>query len=145
MSIFHVNQLDNCSDKLVQKIPHLKMLILFGLRARSDHHSHRDWDFAILFDEDKNITMTGFNRLEIYSILADIFNIPDDQIDVVNLEHCSPLIAHYVSLDRQLLYEKETGLFETFKNKHRLNQKQLSTIQKSLREKLEHFLQSKGL
>lgn len=145
MSIFNVNQLDNFSDKLVQKIPHLKMLILFGSRARGDHHSHSDWDFAVLYDETKNQTMTGFNRLEIYSILADIFNIPDDKIDLVNLAHFSPLIAHYVSRDGQLLYEQETGLFEKFKNKHLLNQQQLSTIQTSLREKLEHFLQRKGL
>ncbi len=99
MSIINVNQLDNFSDKLVQKIPHLKMLILFGSRARGDHHSHSDWDFAVLYDETKNPTMTGFNRLEIYSILADIFNIPDDKIDLVNLAHFSPLIAHYVSRD----------------------------------------------
>ncbi|MDJ0579482.1 nucleotidyltransferase domain-containing protein [Crocosphaera sp.] len=145
MSIFNVNQLHNFSDKLVQKIPHLKILILFGSRARGDHDSHSDWDFAILYDETKNQTMTGFNLLEIYSILADIFNIPDDKIDLVNLEYCSPLIAHYVSRDGQLLYEQETGLFENFKNKHLLNQQQLSTIQTSLREKLENFLQRKGL
>ena len=124
----------------------LKMLILFGSRARGDHHSHSDWDFAILYDEQpKNLTMTGFKPLEIYGILADIFNIPDDKIDIVNLNNCSPLIAHYVSHDGQILYEKETGLFETFKTKTLLNKKQLSIIKTSLRDKLEHFLQGKGL
>jgi predicted nucleotidyltransferase len=35
----------------VEKIPNLKLLILFGSRARGEHRPDSDWDLAISYDE----------------------------------------------------------------------------------------------
>ncbi|ACK68400.1 DNA polymerase beta domain protein region (plasmid) [Rippkaea orientalis PCC 8801] len=146
MSNLDINQLQNLPNRLVQKIPYLKMLILFGSRARGDTHPNSDWDFAALYDDKlRNHNLKGFKWFEIYGVLADYFEISDEKIDLVDLNRCSPLIAHYVARDGQLLYEQEPGLFEEFKQKALMNDEQLDYIQKSLRQKLENFLEVRGV
>ncbi|WP_107667531.1 nucleotidyltransferase domain-containing protein [Cyanothece sp. BG0011] len=137
-------QLQQIQNQLKQTVPYVKMLILFGSRARKDSHSYSDWDFAALYDE--TIKQQGkLDYLEIYNILADIFNIPSDKIDLVSLDICSPLIAHYIARDGQLLYEQKSGLFEDFKQQALMNSEQLENIRKSLRQNLEHFLEARGV
>ena len=139
-----LSQLQQIQNQLKQAIPYIKMLILFGSRARKDYHIHSDWDFAALYDEP--IQKQGyFDYFEIYNILADIFDIPSDKIDLVSLDICSPLITHYVARDGQLLYEQNSGLFEDFKHQALMNNEQLNCIQKSLRQNLEHFLEARGV
>lgn len=146
MSKFKLTKLDELTSCISEKIPYLKMLILFGSRARGDTHPNSDWDFAALYDDElRNQNLKGFKWFEIYGILADMFEIPDEKIDVVDLNRCSPLIAHYVARDGQLLYKQEPGLFEEFKQKALMNDEQLDYIQKSLRQKLENFLEVRGV
>lgn len=142
----NLDTLNNISHQVSTKIPYLKMLILFGSRARGDTHSNSDWDFAVFYDQslrEKNVK--GFGWFEIYEILADIFHIPDDRIDVVDLDHCSPLIAHYIAQDGQLLYEREQELFNEFQQKSLMSEMQLKEIQTNLRQKLEKSLQARGV
>ena len=139
-------QLEKRQNRLKQTVPYIKMLILFGSRARRDTHPHSDWDFAALYDDSlRQQTVTGFNYFEIYDILADIFRVPSDKIDLVSLNHCSPLTAHYIARDGQLLYEQKPGLFEDFKRQALMKDEQLEDIQTSLREKLEKFLEARGV
>ncbi len=137
-------QLQQIQNQLKQTLPYVKMLILFGSRARKDSHNYSDWDFAALYDEAFK-QQTEFNYFEIYDILADILKIPSDQIDLVSLNICSPLVAHYIARDGQLLYEQNSGLFENFKHQALMNNEQLNCIQKSLRQNLEHFLEARGV
>lgn len=137
-------QLPQIQNQLKETLPSVKMLILFGSRARKDSHSHSDWDFAALYDEAKR-QQTSFSYFDIYDILADIFGISSDKIDLVSLNSCSPLIAHYIARDGQLLYEQNSGLFEDFKHQAFMNNEQLENIRKSLRQNLEHFLEARGL
>lgn len=140
------NHLTDKTAEIVQKIPYLKMLILFGSRVRGDTHCNSDWDFAVLYDQSlREQTVEGFGWFEIYGILADIFQIPDDKIDVVDLDRCSPLIAHYIAQDGKLLYEQEQGLFNEFQEKSRMSEHQLKEISISLRQKLEKSLQARGV
>lgn len=46
------SDLKKLSSQLPEKIPYLKMLVLFGSRARGDTHAKSDWDFAALYDEE---------------------------------------------------------------------------------------------
>lgn len=46
-----INHLTDRTGEIVQKIPYLKMLILFGSRVRGDNHCKSDWDFAILYEQ----------------------------------------------------------------------------------------------
>jgi predicted nucleotidyltransferase len=38
--------------QILEQIPYLKLLVLFGSRARGDHDPKSDWDFAFLCDEE---------------------------------------------------------------------------------------------
>lgn len=52
MKILTLEEIKVLSPKLPEKIPYLKMLVLFGSRARGDIHANSDWDFAALYDEE---------------------------------------------------------------------------------------------
>lgn len=110
MSNLSLNHLKNLSGELKEKIPDLKMLILFGSRARGNTHSKSDWDFAILSGE-------SLNYLEIYGILADIFKISDDKIDLVNFKNSSPLLDYHIAKDGKVIYEHQPEEFIKFQMK----------------------------
>jgi uncharacterized protein len=38
--------------KILEQVPYLKLLVLFGSRSRGNHFLSSDWDFALLFNED---------------------------------------------------------------------------------------------
>jgi predicted nucleotidyltransferase len=125
------------SAQLPEIIPTLKMLILFGSRARGNSHSNSDWDFAFLCDSDPENVLF---HAEIYGILADLFRINDDKIDAINLAKCPPLIAHAIAQDGKVLYERDLGLFSAFQQRALMTEEQLKEINKSLSAKLERFL-----
>jgi hypothetical protein len=83
--------------------------------------------------------------LKIYTLLEQALEIPDDKIDVVDLKECSPILAHYVARDGQLLYERETGLFEGFKEKFLMNPEESKALYRQLRNNLEISLREKGV
>lgn len=128
----------------VEKIPNLKLLILFGSRARGEHKPDSDWDFAVLYEE-RSDRKDISSLLKIYTLLEQALEIPDDKIDVVDLKECSPILAHYVARDGQLLYERETGLFEVFKEKFLMNPEESKALYRQLRNNLEISLREKGV
>ena len=132
------------STQLAEIIPSLKILILFGSRARGDIHTNSDWDFAFLCDSKQQSKSVLFDS-EIYAILADLFRINDDQIDAINLASCPPLLAHAIAQDGKLLYERDSDLFKVFKQQSLMSEEQLKAIQKDLRAKLERFLRQRGV
>ena len=109
-----LDHLKALSPQYHEKIPYLKMLVLFGSRARGDNHPKSDWDFAVLYDETQR---PHRNYLEIYQVIANLFAIPNDKIDIVDLDRCSHLIAFYIAKEGILLYEREQGKFTHFKMK----------------------------
>jgi predicted nucleotidyltransferase len=131
------------ASQIPTKIPSLEMLIIFGSRARGNTHVNSDWDFAILYNQQQQME-NRYLSLEVYDILSDVLRISDD-IDVINLSSCSLLIAHAVARDGKVLYEKKSGLFESFQSKSLLSENQLEVIQKDLRKGLEVFLTKRGV
>jgi predicted nucleotidyltransferase len=86
--------------QLPDRIPYLKMLILFGSRARGDTHAKSDWDFAALYDgelREESCKDRGFAWFEVPVILGEAFNLNSDEIDVVELHRCS---QWFVNLQR---------------------------------------------
>ncbi|MFO0147819.1 MAG: nucleotidyltransferase family protein, partial [Microcystis sp.] len=75
----------------VEKIPNLKLLILFGSRACGEHKPDSDWDLAISYDETNR--QTGIKEisndyLTSLSILSELFEINRDLIDLIELDRC---------------------------------------------------------
>jgi len=102
--------------KILEQVPYFKLLVLFGSRARGDHEETSDWDIAVLYDEDqrKEYEKGGFDWLRGWSIIQQELDLPDDDIDVVDLGKCSNILAHAIACDGKLLYEREPGEFEQF-------------------------------
>lgn len=140
--------LKQVASQLQEKIPYLKMLVLFGSRATGKTHAKSDWDFATLYDEENRKACIGdraFASFEVPQKLGDVFEINSDEIDVVELNKCSSLIAHFVARDGKLLYESEAGEFDKFKDKALMSESELKQIERELTNKIEIFLKEWSL
>lgn len=84
--------------------PELRLLVLFGSRARGDNHMGSDWDFGYLADPGLDI-----EGLEAH--LAKLVN--SDELDVVALERASGVLRHQAADQGVALFEREP---ETFTN-----------------------------
>lgn len=136
------------AQQIPKKIPYIKTLALFGSQARGDIHADSDWDFAVFYDRKIRENIVSNDILanwETPRLLAEIFNINPDKIDLVDLNCCNPLIAHFVARDGQLLYESNTGDFLKFQQSFLMNNYQLSQIKQGLRESIDNFLLEWGL
>ena len=90
---------------LSRRAPGLRLLILFGSRARGDAHAGSDWDFGFLagpgFDPDELLT-----RLTIL--------LGTDRIDLVDLSRAGGLLRFRAASDGKILFESTAGVFERF-------------------------------
>ncbi len=135
-------------NQLTNQLPYLKMLILFGSRARGDTHKQSDWDFAVLYDKEmrkESLKETSFGWWEVPGILGKIFLLNSNEIDLVDLNSCSNLIAHFIARDGKVIYEKEDGNFEKFKEEYLQTQTQIQVNRQALRNKIERNLQKWGV
>ncbi|AFZ00740.1 type VII toxin-antitoxin system MntA family adenylyltransferase antitoxin [Calothrix sp. PCC 6303] len=113
-----IEKLKQLAQQIPEKIPYLKMLVLFGSRATGETHVNSDWDFAVLIDKAQQEIYTKDNAWGAFGLsmfIGEILNINPDKIDIVELNHCSWLIAHFVARDGILIFEKESSGFEYFR------------------------------
>lgn len=109
-------EIDFLDDKLnlelveLSKSFDLKLLILFGSRAKKTHSKTSDWDFAYLprsnftFEDEKNL----------FEKLMKILNY--EKIDLINLKFPKNyLIVKNIFFQGILIYEAEKGLFKEMK------------------------------
>lgn len=144
----NIKELKNLAQKLPEKLPYVKMLILFGSRARGDIHEKSDWDFALLYDQEMRKECLkdrpyGWFADSIY--LNELFELNTEYIDTVNLNTCSDFIAHYIARDGILLYEENQGEFINFKQNKLKSQAEMNAITKESRAKVENFLVRRGV
>jgi predicted nucleotidyltransferase len=128
--------------EVAKAIPNLNLLILFGSRARGNHHTDSDWDFAIIYDPKypQISYQDAWGWLKIKQSLETVFNIPEDKIDVVDLGQCSPWLAHSIAQDGQVIFEKTSGEFEQFRQKTIKSNTELKIYQQTVREKVRSAL-----
>ncbi|WP_342597637.1 nucleotidyltransferase domain-containing protein [Cyanobacterium aponinum UTEX 3222] len=122
----YIEHLQLLSRQIRKKIPYIKMLVLFGSRARGEIHDKSDWNFAVFYDEKKRKKYSknkSFSYFEVSSILENLFQI-NAPIDVVDLNNCSSRIADRVATEGILIYEIEEELFNNFKEKSLLSDEQ---------------------
>jgi hypothetical protein len=65
----------------------------------------------------------------------------DDQIDVVDMGHCSDVLAHDIAQDGQILYERNSGEFTAFKQAKLMTPEAIKQLQRELRSEIEQKLQ----
>ncbi|MBH8553485.1 nucleotidyltransferase domain-containing protein [Nostocaceae cyanobacterium CENA357] len=143
-----ITELREFAQQISEKIPYLKMLILFGSRATGNTNAKSDWDFAVLYDQEKReayVQDNAFLLFELPMVLGELFKINSDQIDVVELNQCSELVSHFVARDGRLLYEDNLGEFEKFKQRSLLSNSELKKIEHIKRQHIEQFLQRWGV
>ncbi|AFY85311.1 type VII toxin-antitoxin system MntA family adenylyltransferase antitoxin [Oscillatoria acuminata] len=131
MNELPLTELSTVAPQLHGKIPELKLLILFGSRARGDFQAQSDWDFAVLSDEklNENSLKNNFHlTLETSNFLSELLGISSDKLDIVQLNRAGALISHFVARDGKLVYERETGEFERFCHRALLEKSDLQKI-----------------
>ncbi|MBD2391368.1 nucleotidyltransferase domain-containing protein [Aphanizomenon flos-aquae NRERC-008] len=143
-SIPTIAELQELSSQIPERIPYLKMLVLFGSRATGNTKADSDWDFAVLCDEEKYNLYIEDHPLALFAIpgiLGEIFKINSDKIDIVKLNYSSKLIAHFVARDGKVLYEESADEFEKFKQRVLLSNTEITMIRKNQLATIENFLQ----
>lgn len=90
--------------KFFQKEP-VTAVYLFGSRLKREQGPLSDLDFAILFSMNTNSTARFNKKIKYFSILAQIFSLPEDRIDIVDLNKADFPIA-FSSIGGKLIYEK---------------------------------------
>ncbi|NDJ19039.1 type VII toxin-antitoxin system MntA family adenylyltransferase antitoxin [Myxacorys almedinensis] len=129
--------------QILEQVPYLKLLVLFGSRARGDHDANSDWDFAFLCDEErrKEYEKGGFDFLRIWGVLQQVYKLGDDQIDAIDMKECSDVLAHNIAKDGQILYELEPGEFERFQQQKLMSKEQLKIFRQQQREMIQSTLE----
>ncbi|MGF1677350.1 MAG: nucleotidyltransferase domain-containing protein [Rivularia sp. (in: cyanobacteria)] len=138
-----VEELKQLAQQIPEKIPYLKMLVLFGSRATGEIHANSDWDFAILCnpeERESNIREKPWGYFEVSIILGEILGINSDEIDIVELNKSSQLISHYVARDGKVIYQSNSDEFDSFRKKALLDKEQMSEIYQGLSQEIEQFL-----
>jgi uncharacterized protein len=143
-----IAELQELSLQIPEKIPYLKMLVLFGSRATGNINAKSDWDFAVLCDQEQReayVKDNAFLWFELPMILGEVFKINSDQIDIVELNHCSWLIAHFVARDGIMLFEQYSGEFEEFKLTSLKPESELKKFRQEQHKNIEAKLQQWGV
>lgn len=130
--------------EFLEQVPYLKLLVLFGSRARGDHQPSSDWDFALLFDEELRQQYEvggGWNYYRSFTILQSLLDLGDDEIDWVDLKDVSAITAHCIAEDGLVLYESNAGCFEAFRQTALKSQIELKLYRQSVRAKVHEALE----
>lgn len=91
---------------LAEKHPGLRVLLLFGSRARGDAHEHSDWDFGYL-------AAPGF---DVSALLAGLVEaLGSDRVDLVDLERAGGLLRFRAACDGVSIHEAEAGATDRFR------------------------------
>jgi predicted nucleotidyltransferase len=75
----------------------LDLLLLFGSRARADHHAQSDWDFAFLGRPDLDVTGLA-------AVL--VAQLDTDHVDLVDLASANGLLRYRAAVEGVVLFER---------------------------------------
>lgn len=89
-------------QKYFQRQPDLRLVYLFGSRARGNATSTSDTDMAVLFQE-------GIERSRQDQILSEIGRRVENKTDLVPLNNATPLLKYEVVSDGKILYQSITN------------------------------------
>jgi len=81
----------------------IRLLVLFGSRARGAVHAHSDWDFGYIGDDQPDEDLLRDRLMQI---------LGTDRIDLVDLSKASALLRFKVAAEGNPIFEDTTGLFQ---------------------------------
>lgn len=142
-----IDTLKAASRTFASVYPELKLLVLFGSRARGEDDSTSDWDFAYLFASEGSVEQKPlwFPGAELLSGLSQLLHVSEDIIDLVNLNTCSDILAHFVARDGRLIYEKTPGEFAQFQQQALKTREELKAYRQVQREQVHRALERWGI
>lgn len=76
-------------DQLIQAVAGLRLLVLFGPRAKNTCGNRSDWDLAVALAPEQ-----PRNWLVLPQTLAGILQLPGDRLDLVDLNHSRIGLCH---------------------------------------------------
>lgn len=147
-SITSIADIQAAMPQILEQIPYLKLLVLFGSRARGDNLPSSDWDFALLFDEplrQQYESGGGWHCYRSWTVLQQILGLGDDEIDWIDLKQVSDILAHTIASEGRVIYERTAGEFEKFRQASLKPKAELRQIYHKEREELELELQKWGV
>jgi len=139
-----LSSLTAASNHIAEQHPTLKLLILFGSRARGDHAPTSDWDIAYLSDPSPGKGAAWFPGADLLLTLSEHGQIPEDRIDLIDLSTCSEILAHFVAQEGQLIYERDPGEFEHFRQRSLKAPAELKHFRQTQRDKVLQALERGG-
>jgi uncharacterized protein len=148
MKIQALTDLNLRLSQIIEKVSYLKLLVLFGSRAKDNYNPFSDWDFALLFNEQqrqKYESGGGWNCYRSMIILQQILELGDDEMDWVDLKDASELLANEIAKDGIVIYESEPGIFAEFQQKALITPQRRLEIRRSQQEQITASLQRIGL
>ena len=86
-------------------VARLKLLILFGSRARGDSQPSSDWDFGY-------VASNGFDPDRLLAVLVEGLN--SDRVDVVDLNRAGGQLRYRAARDGRVVVESAHGEFARF-------------------------------
>ena len=78
----------------------IKLIIIFGSRARRTFNKRSDTDIAVLADRELSLNEKG----DLGEDIAKKLNISDESIDIVDLWNAPPLLQHQVAENGKIFY-----------------------------------------
>jgi predicted nucleotidyltransferase len=83
----------------------LRLLVLFGSRARGDAHARSDWDFGYLGDE----------RVDPAALVASLVDcLGTERVDLTDLARAGALLRFRAAAEGQPVYASDADAFERF-------------------------------
>lgn len=132
------------STQIAKQHPTLKLLILFGSRARGDHGPSSDWNIAYLSNPGPEKPSTWFPCADLLLTLSEQSQVPGNLIDLINLSTCSGILAHFIAQEGQLIYEREPGEFKHFRQQALKAPAELKQFRQTQRDKVLQALERWG-
>jgi uncharacterized protein len=137
--------IDNIKSKIPQilaQAPYIETLVLFGSRARGEEHEASDWDLAVFCDEEarQHYEHGGWDAGRLLVVLGQVLGLTEDEVDLVELETCSGILAHHIAQDGLIIYEKQSGRFEEFRQAMLKSPSELKLYRQNVRVKVHEAL-----
>jgi uncharacterized protein len=142
MKLTSIDDLKSKIPQILEQVPYLATLVLFGSRARGEEQEGSDWDLAVFCDEEmrKQYKHDGWGNDRLWFVLGQVLGLTEDEIDLVELRSCSGILAHHIAQDGLVIYEKTAGKFEKFRQAMLKSPSELKLYRQNVRAKVHEAL-----